>query len=202
MPLLWTVFEGKSAQMVEKKYLYCKCDIIEDFANTGSAIPGYFHLIKYYSFFALCILAINSVYPIYATYYACNHYQNPDPNDEFECLQVGLLYYVDFNNMITALKEQGQDSMVEVNSFIFRCSWFSNRQLSICSFSPTTSAFSISLFSMPLPAGKSEKSRILKLGFVLFFIIWTNVMPKIYKHFCKVRATKMYILSKQWTYSK
>lgn len=43
----------------------------QDLKENGTAIPGYFQLIKYYSCFALLVLLINSLYPIYATFYAC-----------------------------------------------------------------------------------------------------------------------------------
>ena len=76
--------------MVETKHYRGSSTLSQDLKDHGSAIPGYFQLIKYYGFFILSVLLVNSIYPTYATYYACNNF--PDSADS--CLQVGVLYYL------------------------------------------------------------------------------------------------------------
>lgn len=90
MPMLPDEIEKKSEAVVEKRHIESTIMLSKDLANVSTAIPGYFQLIKYYSCFAFLILLINSLYPIYATFYAC---QNFDPKHDI-CLEVGALYYL------------------------------------------------------------------------------------------------------------
>ena len=80
----------------------------KDLNGYGGAIPGYFRLLKLYIFASLMAVVINSIYPIFAIYYACDKYDSSGD----QCLSVGFIYFLDFNSLIKLLESNGENEKV------------------------------------------------------------------------------------------
>lgn len=140
VPMLRQVFEAQVQQVVEKGYKRCRICLTKDFKDHGSALPGYFQLLKYYAFFCICVFLVNSIYPIYATYYACEGFEE----GQSECLKVGYFYYLDYKTLISILNKHHKVDMVNVFWPLLRCCRCCRRRCSIYCWLPTASVFSSS----------------------------------------------------------
>ena len=105
--------------MVEKIHLISNQPLIKDLNGYGGAIPGYFRMLKFYFIATFCAFILNSIYPLIMTFYTCSHF---DPNDEY-CLNVGFLYYLDFNRMIELLDNNGEggasNTLIVLQTIVF-----------------------------------------------------------------------------------
>lgn len=61
--------------------------------------------------FMILVMLINGIYPLYVTYYVC---ENFNPHDTV-CLKIGVLYYIEFDNMINVLRLNNDYTIIAVN---------------------------------------------------------------------------------------
>lgn len=80
---------------------------MKDLNGFGGAIPEHFRLLKYYTFAIIVATLINSIYPLWATYYLCKNY---DPSDQI-CLDVGFFIYVDFQQMVQTFQQNNEQQI-------------------------------------------------------------------------------------------
>ena len=83
---------------------------MKDLNGYGGAIPEHFRLLKYYTFAVIIATLINSIYPLWATYYLCNNF---DPQDQI-CLRVGFLIYVDFQVMVQTFQQNNEEHIADI----------------------------------------------------------------------------------------
>lgn len=106
----------------------------QDLKENGTAIPGYFHLLKYYLFFVVLVIGVNALYPIYATFYACREL---DTQDNY-CLKVGVLYYLEYRSMVQLLQAHNETHMIYVLVALSRFWRCCRPPSSTCCWGPTT----------------------------------------------------------------
>jgi hypothetical protein len=112
--MLQLSIQKKVYQLVDERYQLSTFNFIQDCSKLGSAVPAYFGLLKFY-IVAICLaILINGIYPLWATYYVCTNYITLGKSS---CLDVGIVYYIDFNIELELLTKNNNFNIAQVLPF-------------------------------------------------------------------------------------